>query len=143
MNAPISNKGMRKYVRNDIKDWNSLQGYLTHDAPVIQPVRNIDFSQITVMNGTRNTVGINISKYQEIPSSALFTLKPGESKVLAINENMINTPPSQQLHIFTAKGRVGVPSLILSRSNGYVVRYNEMMKGYYIQPYYFPTSRSS
>lgn len=170
--AHLTNKGLKAAEKNNVLDWNTLQGYDYASNETIQQARHLDFRHILIDNATEYSIGVAITASPDFAGKAQFTLRPGETRDLAINEfnpmppSKITTdedkflpiaikqsrhqlvddysgkPPSQYIHLFTSKGEVGNKWIIRSDSNQFVIRYNEMYGGLFVERYYRPTQRA-
>lgn len=145
MNAPISNSGVKKAPYNNVYDWNSLQGYSFPGEESFHTQRNINFRHISVENATDKPIGISIASYETLNKTLTtkpqFYLSPGESKDLAINEFLINKPPSQIIHIYYNNKDIGISAIVRSDANVFVIR--EAYHNLFVHRYYRPTFKAS
>lgn len=150
MNAPLSLDGVKSQTENIVLDWNKLQRYEHYDRESIQIRGKLAYRHIRIENACDVSVGIAIVNYLhgdadilDIPTHPLFTLKPKETKELAVNELVVNAPPTQCIFIYRPEGVVSKPHVIKSDSNAFIIRHNNLAGGYYVQRYYTPTYRAS
>lgn len=139
MNSIITNNGLVSQKENIVLRWNLLQGYDYAYNETLQQPRRLDFRHILIENGTDTGIGVAITNSIERAAKPTFGLKPGEGIDLAVNPFVIGQPPTQYIHLFDKNGITGTPSILRSDSNSFVVRYNELMGGHYVQRYYRPT----